>query len=69
MQADSTVHGGVDKAVYSYPDVHYGFWRKELQDMSLPLGMFGENFTTESLFEQSVNMGDKFQVINLLLEF
>src|SRR5574341_2686379 len=61
-QADLTVHGGVDKAVYSYPKEHYEYWRKELQDMSLPWGMFGENFTTEGLFEQSVNIGDKFQI-------
>jgi MOSC domain-containing protein YiiM len=61
-QADLTVHGGVDKAVYSYPKEHYEFWQKELQDMSLPWGMFGENFTTEGLFEESVNIGDAFQI-------
>jgi MOSC domain-containing protein YiiM len=61
-QADLTVHGGLDKAVYSYPKEHYEFWRKELQDMSLPWGMFGENFTTEGLFEDNVNIGDQFQI-------
>jgi len=61
-QADLTVHGGIDKAVYSYAKEHYEFWRKDLQDMSLPWGMFGENFTTEGLFEESVNIGDKFQI-------
>jgi MOSC domain-containing protein YiiM len=61
-QADLTVHGGVDKAVYSYPKEHYEFWHKELPGMSLPWGMFGENFTTEGLFEESVNIGDTFQI-------
>jgi len=61
-QADLTVHGGIDKAVYSYAKEHYEFWRKDLQDMSLSWGMFGENFTTEGLFEESVNIGDTFQI-------
>ena len=61
-QADLTVHGGVDKAVYAYPEEHYSFWRKELQGMPLPWGMFGENFTTQGMFEDLVNIGDQFQV-------
>ena len=61
-QADLTVHGGIDKAVYSYAKEHYEFWRQDLQDMSLPWGMFGENFTTEGLFEESVNIGDTLQI-------
>ena len=48
-QSDLTVHGGVHKAVYVYPSEHYLFWRKEIRDLDLPWGMFGENFTTEGL--------------------
>ncbi|MGZ8843644.1 MAG: MOSC domain-containing protein [Pyrinomonadaceae bacterium] len=61
-QADLSVHGGPYKAVYAYPSEHYEFWRKELPEMTLPFGMFGENFTTEGLFEHSVNVGDRFHV-------
>ena len=61
-QADLTVHGGLDKAVYSYPAEHYGHWQKELPGMYLSWGMFGENFTTEGLFEDNVNIGDQFQI-------
>ena len=61
-QADLTVHGGKSKAVYAYPSEHYEFWKNELPDMDLPYGMFGENFTTEGLFEQTVNVGDRFRV-------
>lgn len=61
-QADLTVHGGADKAVYAYAEEHYGYWRKELQGMSLPWGMFGENFTTQGMLEEMVNVGDQFQV-------
>ena len=61
-QADLTVHGGVDKAVYSYPAEHYGYWRKQFPHMDLEWGLFGENFTTEGLMEDAVNVGDQFKV-------
>ena len=61
-QADLSVHGGVSKAVYSYPAEHYEFWKKELPEMRLPYGMFGENFTTEGLSEDAVNVGDRFRI-------
>jgi MOSC domain-containing protein YiiM len=61
-QADLTVHGGVDKAVYSYAAEHYDYWRGELPSMDLPWGMFGENFTTQGLLEDNVNIGDTLQV-------
>ncbi len=61
-QADLSVHGGVTKAVYAYPHEHYEFWKKELPDRELPYGMFGENFTTEGMFEDTVNLGDRFRI-------
>ena len=61
-QADLTVHGGPTKAVYAYPVEHYEYWRDELPGMTLPYGMFGENFTIEGLNEGSVNIGDRFRV-------
>jgi len=61
-QADLRVHGGVSKAVYGYPVEHYEFWRRELPDMELPFGMFGENFTTEGLREDTLNVGDRFRI-------
>jgi MOSC domain-containing protein YiiM len=60
-QADLTVHGGPDKAVYVYPSEHYDYWRKELPGTELPWGMFGENFTTEGL-DETVNIGDRFRI-------
>jgi MOSC domain-containing protein YiiM len=61
-QADLTVHGGVDKAVYSYPAEHYDYWRKQFPNIEIMWGMFGENFTTEGLMEDTVNIGDQFQI-------
>ena len=61
-QADLTVHGGPEKAVYLYPSEHYEFWRREFPEMDLPWGMFGENFTTTGLLEIETNIGDRFKV-------
>ncbi len=61
-QADLTVHGGVDKAVYAYPSEHYGYWQTQLPGVDLPWGMFGENFTTEGLLEEAVFIGDRFRI-------
>jgi MOSC domain-containing protein YiiM len=61
-QADLTVHGGANKAVYAYPSEHYDYWRAELPGVNLPWGMFGENFTTKGLLEETVYIGDKFRI-------
>jgi MOSC domain-containing protein YiiM len=61
-QADLSVHGGPSKAVYVYPSEHYDYWKRELPEMKLAWGMFGENFTTAGLFESELNIGDKFQL-------
>src|SRR5579864_7539292 len=61
-QADLSVHGGENKAVYAYPSEHYAFWRDELPDFGLPWGIFGENFTTEGLLENTVSIGDRYRI-------
>ena len=60
-QADLSVHGEISKAVYGYPSEHYEFWKSELPEMELPYGMFGENFTTQGLFEDKLKVGDRFR--------
>jgi MOSC domain-containing protein YiiM len=61
-QADLSVHGGRDKAVYAYPSEHYALWEQEFPELELPWGMFGENLTTEGLREESVCLGDRFRI-------
>ena len=61
-QADLTVHGGPNKAVYGYPSEHYPFWQEELPGVDLPWGMFGENFTTVGIAEDDLHVGDRFQI-------
>ena len=64
-QADLSVHGGLEKAVYAYPSEHYAYWqaaRREaglgLIDDSLPHGSLGENLTLRGLLETDVWAGD-----------
>jgi MOSC domain-containing protein YiiM len=61
-QADLNVHGGINKAVYCYPHEHYAYWMHELGRDDLPIGIFGENFTTLGVDEDSVHLGDEFSI-------
>ena len=64
-QADLSVHGGLDKAVYAYPSEHYPFWQAARAqagltgiDEALPFGSVGENLTLQGLLETEVWVGD-----------
>lgn len=64
-QADLSVHGGLDKAVYAYPSEHYPFWQKVRAqaglsgiDETLPCGSVGENLSLIDLLETEVWVGD-----------
>ena len=64
-QADLSIHGGLEKAVYAYPFEHYAYWqaaRREAGlsqiDDSLPHGSLGENLTLQGLLETGVWAGD-----------
>jgi MOSC domain-containing protein YiiM len=61
-QSDLTVHGGPDKSVYGYPSEHYEYWRSELPEAELPLGVFGENLTTEGIDEHALSIGDVLRI-------
>ena len=69
-QADLTVHGGIEKAIYVYPIEHYAFWnglltRETKKSVDLPMGAFGENFTVEGLLETEIFVGDQMQIGDL----
>ena len=61
-QADLSVHGGPDKAVYAYPVEHYEYWHSVFPDLAMPNGMFGENLTVEGLIESEISVGDVFRI-------
>ena len=68
QQADLTVHGGRDKAVYVYPVEHYVTWAQELGHSNFSFGQFGENFTVEGMLEETVCLGDSFRIGDARLE-
>lgn len=61
-QADLSVHGGPDKAVYLYSWDNILLWKKALQRDDLGPGSFGENLTVEGLGENEVAIGDEFAI-------
>ncbi len=61
-QADLSVHGGWDKAVYAYPSEFYGLWRHERPELDFSWGQVGENLTTRGLLDAELNVGDRFQI-------
>ncbi len=69
-QADLSVHGGIEKAIYVYPVEHYAFWnellsRETKKPTLLNHGAIGENFTIEGLLETEVFIGDKLLIGDL----
>ena len=67
-QADLTVHGGRDKAVYAYPSEHYEYWRAVFQRREIEWGAFGENLTTAGLDEETTAVSDRLRIGTAVFE-
>lgn len=72
-QADLTVHGGLEKALYLYPYEHYEFWENTLLNVlkkptQLAPGAMGENLTTLGITENDLWVGDRIKMGEVLLE-
>jgi MOSC domain-containing protein YiiM len=62
-QADLTVHGGPDKAVYCYPAGHYAFWTRKIpalaqRSLEELFGQVGENLTIDGVDETQIWIED-----------
>lgn len=66
-QADRTVHGGPDKAVYAYAIEETRQWEAEL-GRELGPGAFGENLTTEGVDVSGAVLGERWRIGTTLLE-
>jgi MOSC domain-containing protein YiiM len=66
-QADRTVHGGPDKAVYAYGAQDTEWWEAQL-GRSLGPGAFGENLTVRGLPVSEAVIGERWAVGSALLE-
>jgi len=70
-QSDREVHGGVDKAVYSYPSEHLARWAVDLDQPLLSdstTAPFGENISTLGVTEDDVCIGDVWRWGTALLQ-
>jgi MOSC domain-containing protein YiiM len=65
-QADRTVHGGPDKAVYAYAREDYDYWRA--RGMDVHDALFGENLTTEGIDLASCVVGEQWTIGSTTLE-
>lgn len=73
-QADLSVHGGLDKAVYAYPVEHLPYWQVQRREAgvslfneALPPGFIGENLSIEGLLETEVWIGDELHFTDCVL--
>ena len=66
-QADRSVHGGADKAIYAYSVEDYDFWSKT-ETFPIVHGLFGENLTVRGLDLSSAIVGERWRVGSTLLE-
>jgi MOSC domain-containing protein YiiM len=67
QQADLSVHGGPDKAVYAYAIEETRRWEAEL-GRELGAGAFGENLTTEGVDVSGALLGERWRLGTTLLE-
>jgi MOSC domain-containing protein YiiM len=67
-QADLTVHGGVDQAVYVYSSEHYRVWEHELGRAFPEWGTFGENLTIEGTLEEDICVGDTIEIGTVIFQ-
>jgi MOSC domain-containing protein YiiM len=66
-QADRTVHGGPDKAVYAYAREDYEHWRTS-GGLDVEPALFGENLTVEGIDLASAIVGERWSVGSTVLE-
>src|SRR3954452_23106929 len=66
-QADRTVHGGPDKAVYAYACEDIRFW-EDVLGRDLGPGAFGENLTTEGIEVSGAVLGERWRIGSALLQ-
>lgn len=66
-QADRSMHGGEDKAVYAYAVEDYEFWAGA-ETFEVHPGLFGENLTVQGLDLRGAVVGERWRVGTALLE-
>ncbi len=61
-QGDLAGHGGEQRAVFVYQIESYRYWQEQLKRTDFVYGQFGENFTIEGMTDDTVCIGDRYQI-------
>lgn len=64
---DTSVHGGIDQALYLYSQKDYEWWSARL-GKTLEPGIFGENLTLSSFGDAPLSIGDRLQISDVTIE-
>ncbi len=67
-QGDLAGHGGEQRAVFVYQLESYRHWQEQLKRTDFDHGQFGENFTVEGLPDDTVCIGDRYQIGSAVFE-
>ena len=69
-QADLSVHGGPEKAIYAYPSARYPDWAVAFPDLAprFVTGAMGENLTVDNMVEDDLCVGDVHAIGGALLQ-
>src|SRR5580704_7258080 len=67
-QGDLAGHGGEQRAVFVYQIESYRYWQDQLKRTDFTYGQFGENFTIEGMTDDTVCIGDRYQIGGALFE-
>ncbi|MCP4438573.1 MAG: MOSC domain-containing protein [Aureispira sp.] len=67
-QADLKNHGGEYKAVYSYDQSYYDYWKTILDRTDWSYGLFGENLTTQGMLDKDVKVGNIYKVGEAIIQ-
>jgi MOSC domain-containing protein YiiM len=69
-QADLSVHGGPEKAIYAYPSARYPNWAGAFPDLATRFvaGAMGENLTVDGMVEDDLCVGDVHAIGGALLQ-
>ena len=60
--ADTRLHGGPNKAILCYAAAHYAVWAVDHPQLNMGAGALGENLTIDGADENSVCIGDRYEL-------
>ncbi|MGF6227901.1 ferredoxin-NADP reductase/MOSC domain-containing protein YiiM [Inquilinus ginsengisoli] len=67
-QGDLAGHGGEQRAAFVYQIESYRYWQERLKRTDFVHGQFGENFTVKGLSDDTVCIGDRYEIGSALFE-